>query len=135
VAREAVLGPGTSGMGPVMMQCLLWMCCCDRSPRLLQVLGSARASICVCVFTITCDEISGKFFGVCVGLEGSASPLGTEPQGTHARSLTLSAVWACTLTACCCAGGRTPHTRTDALLQAHRRGVAVRIITDNDQVC
>lgn len=51
------------------------------SCRLLQVLGSARSSIMVCVFTITCDDIA------------------------------------------------------DALMQAHRRGVQVRVITDNDQVC
>jgi len=48
-------------------------------PRLMSLLSSARTSIDVCVFTITCDEISA------------------------------------------------------ALLDAHRRGVRVRVITDNDQ--
>jgi cardiolipin hydrolase len=48
--------------------------------RLLQFLGSARTSLDVCVFTITCDEIAG------------------------------------------------------ALLEAHKRGVRVRIISDNEQV-
>lgn len=54
--------------------------CCD-ARRLLQFLGSARSSIDVCVFTITCDEIA------------------------------------------------------EALLAAQKRGVRVRIISDNDQVC
>lgn len=49
--------------------------------RLLQFLGSARSTIDVCVFTITCDEIA------------------------------------------------------EALLAAQKRGVRVRIISDNDQVC
>jgi phosphatidylserine/phosphatidylglycerophosphate/cardiolipin synthase-like enzyme len=48
--------------------------------RLLQVLGSAKRTLDVCVFTITCDEIA------------------------------------------------------DALIQAHQRGVRVRVISDNDQV-